>query len=87
LVDVALWYDERNPSGIVRFVEALDRLRAMLVKSPRVGRPRPELLERLRSWPIYPWIIYYSIAEHERRVEIEAVFHSAMDIDSDDFAE
>ncbi len=80
-----MWYEERNPGGIERFFDAFDRLRGALMKNPRIGRPRPELLERLRSWPIYPWIVYYSVSEHERRVEIEAVFHSAMDIDSQDF--
>jgi plasmid stabilization system protein ParE len=82
-----VWYEERNPAGVERFVEAFGRLRAALIKNPRIGRARPELLERLRSWPIYPWIVYYSVNEHERRVEIEAVFHSAMDIDSEAFAE
>lgn len=68
-------------------MDAFDRLRVALIKNPRIGRSRPELVERLRSWPIYPWIVYYSISEHERRVEIEAVYHSASDIDAADFAE
>jgi plasmid stabilization system protein ParE len=58
-----------------------------LIATPRIGRARPELLERLRSWPIHPWIVFYSVGELDRRVEIEAVFHGAMDIDSDDFVE
>ncbi|MDP9105274.1 MAG: type II toxin-antitoxin system RelE/ParE family toxin [Candidatus Eremiobacteraeota bacterium] len=87
LVDIAQWYADRNPAGVDHFVEALERFRANLTKNPRMGRARPELLERLRSWPIHPWIVYYSISEHERRVDIEAVYHGAMDIDSDDFSE
>lgn len=87
LVDIAQWYEERNPNGIERFVEAFEQLRMNLATSPRIGRARPELLERLRSWPIHPWIVFYSVSEHERRVEIEAVYHGAMDIDSNDFAE
>ncbi len=55
--------------------------------NPRIGRLRPELLDGLRSWPIYPWTVYYSVREKKSQVEIEAVFHSAMDIDSDDFSE
>gem|GEM_PF-3477255 len=82
-----MWYEERNPGGIERFVDAFARLRASLIKNPRIGRARPELLERLRSWPIYPWIVYYSVNDHERRVEIEAVFHGAMDIDSQEFVQ
>jgi len=87
LVDIAEWYEERNRGGVARFIEAFERFGANLVKNPRLGRSRPELLERLRSWPIYPWTVFYSVNEHERRVEIEAVYHSAMDIDSDDFSE
>jgi toxin ParE1/3/4 len=86
LVDIAQWYEERNPRGTQRFVEAFIRLRRHLATCPRIGRARPELLERLRSWPIHPWTVFYSVNEHERQVEIEAVYHGAMDVDSDDFA-
>jgi len=50
----------------------------LLAANPAIGRPRPELTEKLRSWSLHRFVIfYYPTAEG---IEVARILHSAMDI-------
>jgi toxin ParE1/3/4 len=85
LVDIAAWYIERHPSGEERFVREFEQARDMLARHPHVGRQRTELRAGLRSWPVYPYTIFYIVDDTRRTVTVVRVIHGHMDIDSDDF--
>jgi toxin ParE1/3/4 len=47
---------EERASRAVKRIEAASRL---LATQPRMGRPRPQLREGLRSWPVGDYIVFY----------------------------
>ncbi|HAX79113.1 MAG TPA: type II toxin-antitoxin system RelE/ParE family toxin [Cyanobacteria bacterium UBA11372] len=56
----------------------LDRF-PMLAQFPNMGRQRNELLTGLRSFPVKPYIIFYTILPE--RVEIVRVLHQSRDLE------
>jgi toxin ParE1/3/4 len=53
----------------------------MLAKFPDMGKKRDDLLEGLRSFPVKPYIIFYSRTSD--RIEIVRVLHQSRDIDNE----
>jgi len=65
--------------------ELLDRFGAvfeMLVQNPRAGRPRPDLGQNLRSFPVERYIIFYTSVSDG--IEVVRVVHGRQDIKADD---
>ncbi len=65
------------------FINTLDKKLQTLAASPYIGRPRTELIDDLRSFPIERYIIFYRVIP--QGVEIIRVLHSARDIGIDLF--
>ena len=58
----------------------LQRRFPLLAEQPFVGRKRPEIGERLRSFPVSSFVIIYRPADYG--VEIVRVVHGSRDIES-----
>lgn len=56
----------------------LDRF-PMLAQFPNMGRQRNELLTGLRSFPVKPYIIFYTI--YSERVDIVRILHQSRDLE------
>lgn len=69
-----------NPEAADRVLEALQNSMENLLASPSLGRPRPELEERLRSLASGRHLIFYLFAEPE--VRIVRVLHGARDVEA-----
>lgn len=52
----------------------------MLAKFPDIGKKRSELMKGLRSFPVKPYIIFYTRTSD--RIEIVRVLHQARDIEN-----
>jgi len=84
-VEIAAWYAERHPAGENRFFREFLKAQELLARHPRIGRERAELRPGLRSWPVYPYVVFYMVDDDARSVMIERVIHGHMDIDDEDF--
>ena len=49
---IALYLFDLNPVAACRFLDGLEKACELLAEHPLMGRPRPELAENLRSFPI-----------------------------------
>lgn len=69
-----------SPRAAVRFVKAIRRRCMELETSPRSGRSRPELRSDLRSIPFETYVIFYTTADPDLR--IERILHGARDLEA-----
>ena len=76
--DIHRHISERSVQSADTMLRLFDHYLALLAKSPRMGRPRPELAEGLRSWPINDFILFYRPVTGG--IELIRVLHGAMDI-------
>jgi plasmid stabilization system protein ParE len=53
---------------------------------PTAGRVRENLMPGLRSYVVYPFVVFYSVHGSRKTVVVERVLHGHLDIDSDNFA-
>jgi toxin ParE1/3/4 len=68
-----------NLEASLAFYDRLIGSFEMLADNPRAGRERPELRERLRSFPLGSYLIFYQVWAGQ--VAIARVLHSARDLD------
>lgn len=83
LIEIWNYIAEDSESRADDFITRLDKKLQTLATSPHLGRPRTELMDDLRSFPIERYIIFYRIVP--QGVEIIRVLHSARDINADLF--
>ena len=85
LLELWLTIAEEN---LVAADESLDSINAtvlLLATQPEMGRARPELADRLRSFPTRtPYIVFY--VPDENGVLVVRVLHYARDIDAEYFS-
>jgi toxin ParE1/3/4 len=62
------------------FIDLLDRKFQILAHSPRIGRPRSELAEDLRSFVVGRYVIFYLPLPNG--IELVRVLHGARDIET-----
>lgn len=55
----------------------------VLAEHPEIGRLRPELMERMRSWNLHRFVIFYFPGD--QGIEIVRILHSSMDINAKHF--
>lgn len=60
------------------FIDLLDSKLALLATQPEMGRERPELAPRLRSFPIRRYVVFYRALRDG--IEVVRVLHSARDV-------
>ncbi len=80
LLDIWLRIASDSPANADRFLDVLDQKMHLLASSPRMGRPRPELRDGLRSFPVDHYVIFY--CEVHQGINIVRVLHGARDIES-----
>jgi toxin ParE1/3/4 len=79
LEDIWIYLAQQDEISADRQVaRLLDRF-PMLAQFPNIGRQRNELLTGLRSFPVKPYIIFYTILPE--RVEIVRVLHQSRDLE------
>jgi toxin ParE1/3/4 len=77
LEDLWVYVAQRDEMAADRQVaQLLDRL-PMLAQFPNMGQQRDELLEGLRSFPIKPYVVFYTV--YPNRIEIARVLHQSQD--------
>ena len=56
---IVLYIFDLNPVAADHFLDALDETCELLAQHPLIGRPRPELGENMRSFPVGNYLIFY----------------------------
>ncbi|MGO4439601.1 type II toxin-antitoxin system RelE/ParE family toxin [Rhizobium sp. RAF56] len=67
-----------NATAAFRFIRELRERCSRLADAPRGGAPRPEIWVGLRSVPFGRYVIFYTLAGDE--VRIERILHGSRDI-------
>jgi toxin ParE1/3/4 len=71
-----------NPKAAHRVMMRLRDVARMLAGAPAIGRDRPELDPRLRSFVADRYVLFYRPLEGRMGVELARVLHAARDIDA-----
>jgi len=83
LTSIAEYLSQRNPAASRyyenKFLNAFD----LLIEQPRMGRNRLDLHANLRSWPVPPYILFYTVSCDE--LAVVRVLHMAQSVESDLF--
>jgi toxin ParE1/3/4 len=58
--EIVLYIFDLNPVAPHRFLDSLEGICELLAEHPLLGRSRPELGERLRSFPVGNYLIFYT---------------------------
>lgn len=77
---IAEWYEERHPRGHERFVATFLRATTLLATFPDAGRVRSQIAD-IRSYPVHPYIVFYTVDAAHRVVSVFRILHSALDLD------
>jgi toxin ParE1/3/4 len=72
-----------SPQNAERLIRLFQSQFEVLAKHPEMGRLRPELMERMRSWNLYRFVIFYFPGA--QGIEIVRVLHSSMDLNAKHF--
>jgi toxin ParE1/3/4 len=75
---IAFYIFDLNPVAADRFLDALDETCEMLAEHPLIGRPRSELGENLRSFPVGNYLIFY--VPRADGVDIARVIYGGRDL-------
>jgi len=78
IAEIALYLCDLNPISAERFVNALDHICVLLAEHPRLGRPRRELADGLRSFPVGNYLVFYVI--EAEAVHVIRVLHGARNL-------
>jgi toxin ParE1/3/4 len=78
LVDIWLYIASDNPEAADHFINSLVSRFSSLASMPHMGRARPELADRLRSFPFGNYVIFYRLMEDG--IEVVRVLHGARDL-------
>lgn len=80
LADIWDYIAEESEERADAFVATIDGKIRILASHPHMGRPRDELVNDLRSWPVGRYVIFYRpLADG---VEIIRVLHGARDVEA-----
>ena len=64
-----------NPAAAEQFLVRLTRHCSLLMKTPKIGRPRPEVGPGIRSLVQGNYLIFYRYVAEQERVDILRVWH------------
>jgi len=85
LLELWLTIAEDNPVAADESLDSIQATVSLLGTQPEMGRARPDLADRLRSFPTStPYVIFY--VPHEDGLLIVRVLHHARDIDTEYFS-
>jgi toxin ParE1/3/4 len=57
--EIAFYLFDLDPIVASHFLDALEQACELLVRHPLIGRPRSELAEDLRSFPVGNYLVFY----------------------------
>jgi toxin ParE1/3/4 len=60
------------------FIDTIDRKLRLLAEQPNLGRPRSELAENMRSFPVGRYVIFYIVMP--LCIQVVRVLHGARDL-------
>jgi toxin ParE1/3/4 len=80
LLEIWQYIADDNEAAADKLLDEIDRASKMLARNPAAGRERPELVPRLRSFPVGRYIVFYRPIDDG--VELVRVLHGSRDIDS-----
>ena len=81
LLDAWLYIAQDSQIGADRVLDDIERGARMLSLQPLMGKARPELDDRIRSWPTStPYILFYTPALDG--ITVVRVLHHARDVES-----
>lgn len=80
LLEIAFHIAQDNPKAAVSLLERIERICALIVASPEIGRRRRDLGPQLRSFPVDRYVIFYFPTK--RGIEVARVLHGARDLPS-----
>jgi toxin ParE1/3/4 len=69
-----------NPAAAEKVIDSIEATCDMLAREPLVGRKRPELDPRLRSFVVGQYVVFYAAQQAE--VDIVRILHSRRDIEA-----
>lgn len=81
LLDIWKYIAAENEAAATRVIARINDIFDMLGAQPEAGRRRPELSEKLRSFPVATHVVFYEIGTSS--VEIVRVLHGHRDITDD----
>lgn len=76
--EIALYIFDLNPVAAHSFLNALAETCELLAQHPLIGRPRPELGEDLRSFPVGNYLIFYLPAKDG--IDVARVIYGGRDL-------
>lgn len=79
LLEAWLFIAEDNQQAADRVLDTIDKETHTLLLQPLMGRARPELADRVRSWPTStPYILFY--LTDDEGITVLRVLHHARDV-------
>ncbi len=75
---IVSFISQTNASVAFRVLSEIEGACLRLALHPRMGRPRPELAPRLRSFPVVSWVLFYRPLRDG--IAIIRVLHKARDV-------
>jgi len=78
LFEIGLYIAEDDLEASERFLDLLERKLRLLASTPAMGRLRPELLPKLRSFPVGEYVVFYRPIRDG--IEVVRVLNGARDI-------
>ena len=76
--EIALYLFDLNSVAACHFLDALEKTCELLAEHPLIGRPRPELAEDLRSFPVGNYLVFYTPASHG--IDVARVIYGRRDL-------
>jgi toxin ParE1/3/4 len=80
LLDLGIFFLERNPAAGRRVLGDIDRAFRLLAEQPKAGKARPEFGPSIRSLPVLNHLVFYE--EVPNGIVILRVLDARMDIDA-----
>jgi toxin ParE1/3/4 len=77
-VEIALHIARDNPVAAGHLVETIDEKCRLLARMPELGRKRPDLAPKLRSFPVGNYVIFYRPMSDG--IQLIRVLHGARDL-------
>ena len=80
ILDIALHIAAENPRASDEFAQEIDDKFSLLLTQPEMGRARPELGSKLRSFSVRKYVIFYDPIPEG--IFVVRVLHGARDIEN-----
>jgi toxin ParE1/3/4 len=80
LIEIWLHISQDNLEAADKFLATLVEKFSLLVGQPKIGRARPELAPRMRSFPTGSYVVFYRTLTDG--IEIVRILHSRRDVEN-----